>query len=1011
MSCHTSTSGGGSRGPSIKPCALVASRAFRPELISRTRGERAEGGSLGEIARGLNLDGVATYRVAAGGGHRRCVPSSHVRACRRLADFGTSSCHDCCWVTSVEIVGRDAELRSVSAFLDRTGEGPAALMLDGEAGIGKSTLWLAGVEAARERGFRVLSARPAEVEQGLAHAGLGDLFEGVLESVVPALSVPRRRALEVALLVEPSAGRSVDPRTLGVALRNAVEVLAAGGPVVLAVDDVQWLDLSSAGALAFAVRRLGKGPVLLLLARRVGEGAETSELERALDAERVERLPVGPLSLGALHRLLRSRLGRTFGRSTLLQVYETSGGNPFFALELARALERRLEPAAGEPLPVPAQLEALLARRLADLPPGAVEVLRLAGALARPTLGLIEAAAGSDVGVALRPAIEAGLVALDGDRVRFTHPLFPLAVASQLTPDKRRELHGRLAAVVNDVEQRARHLALATEGPDEEVAAALEAAAEAAAARGGWAAAAELYEFAGWRTPRGALEGSRRRLRASRIWDEVGDDARALRLVEPLASELPPGPERARALMQLSYLSTDLAEGVKLGEEALLQPGLDDALSAEIHNEQANNYGLLLELASARSHAAAAVEHAERTGDPALLAQSLAFHLNLEHVAGNPGSDHLVRRSLALEHDAGERPHFRSPTWAKGQRLYRAGWLDEARSLHDDYRRRAQDYGLDALDAQSAYWLVWLECQAGRLGEAERLLSEYSGSFGEESGGRHLGVGAAGEVATYAGRLEEARALFAEGAELAARGHLEDFRLLNLARLAFVDLSLGDARAALDRLSPLVDRLEEKGYRHPGFAPVLPEAIEAAIAVGWLDIAGALVARLERQARTLAEPWPLAVAARSRALLAAATGDFEASFEAFASALAEHKRIPMPFEHARTLLALGAAQRRAKRRAEARASLQQALRIFQELGTPVWAEKAHAELGGIGGRAREKGLTPAESRVAALVAEGRTNREVAAALFLGERTVETHLTHIYAKLGVRSRTELARRLR
>ena len=913
-------------------------------------------------------------------------------------------------MTRGEIVGRDAELRSLSAFLDRTAAGPAALVLEGEAGIGKSTLWLAGVEAARERGFRVLSARPAEAEQGLAHAALGDVFEDVFEIVVPALSAPRRRALEVALLVEQAAGGSVDPRTLGVAVRTAVEVLAAGGPLVLAVDDVQWLDPSSASALAFAVRRLGNEPVLLLLARRVGERAETSEFERALDAERVERRLVGPLSLGAIHRLLRSRLRRTLGRSTLLQVYEASGGNPFFALELARALERLPPPAAGEPLPAPAQLEALLARRLADLPPDTVEVLRLAGALARPTLGLVEAAAGSDVGTALRSAIEAGLVALDGDRLRFMHPLFPLAVASQLTPDEGRELHGRLAAVVNDVEQRARHLALATKGPDAEVAAALEAAAEAAAARGGWAAAAELYEFAAARTPRGAPEGSRRRLRASGIWDEVGDDARALRLVEPLAAELPPGPERARALMRLSYLLGDLAEGVKLGEEALLQPGLDDTLSAEIHNQQANTYDLLLELASARSHAAAAVEHAERTGEPALLAQALAFYLDFEHEAGNPISDELTR-SLALEHDAGERPYFHSPTWVAAIRLFRAGRLDEARRFYQEYRRRAQDYGLDAFDALVAFRLVRLECQAGRLDEAERLLSEYSGFFGEESGGRHLGLGAAGVVAAYAGRSEEARALFAVGAELAARQHDEWFRMSNLEGLAFVDLSLGDARAALDRLLPLVDRLDEKGYRHPGFAPVLPHAIEAAIAVGELETAGALVDRLEGQAHTLAEPWPLAVAARSRGLLAAATGDFEASFEAFACALAEHERVPMPFERARTLLALGAAQRRARRRAEARASLQQALRVFQELGTPVWAEKAHAELGHVGGRRRAEGLTPAERRVAALVAEGRTNREVAATLFLGERTVETHLTHIYAKLGVRSRTELARRLR
>jgi DNA-binding CsgD family transcriptional regulator len=189
---------------------------------------------------------------------------------------------------------------------------------------------------------------------------------------------------------------------------------------------------------------------------------------------------------------------------------------------------------------------------------------------------------------------------------------------------------------------------------------------------------------------------------------------------------------------------------------------------------------------------------------------------------------------------------------------------------------------------------------------------------------------------------------------------------------------------------------------------VLPDAIEAAIAVGELETAGPLLDRLERQARALAEPWPLAVAARSRGLLAATTGDFEASFEAFACALAEHERVPMPFERARTLLALGAAQRRERRLAAARASLQQALQIFQEVGTPVWAEKARAELGRIGGRRRVEGLTPAERRVADLVAEGRTNREVAATLFLSEKTVATHLSHIYAKLGVRSRTELAR---
>ena len=166
----------------------------------------------------------------------------------------------------------------------------------------------------------------AEAEQGLAHAALGDLFEDVLEIVVPALSAPRRRALEVALLVEQAAGRSVDPRTLGVAVRNAVEVLAGTGRLFSRSTTSSGSTLLG-GRARVRDATLGNEPVFLLLARRVGDHAETS-LERALDAERVERLPVGPLSLGAIHRLLRSRLDCMFGRSTLLQVYETSGGNP-----------------------------------------------------------------------------------------------------------------------------------------------------------------------------------------------------------------------------------------------------------------------------------------------------------------------------------------------------------------------------------------------------------------------------------------------------------------------------------------------------------------------------------------------------------------------------------------------------------------------------------------------------------------------------------------------------------
>src|SRR5262245_43868365 len=219
-----------------------------------------------------------------------------------------------------EIVGREEDVASVRAFV---GEAPpqAALVLEGEAGIGKSTLWLAGVEEARAHGARVLVARPAEAERGLALAGLGDLFDDVLDEVLPRLSAPRRSVLEAGLLLSGTGEEDVNPRALGLATRDALRLLAADTTVLVAVDDVQWLDASTADALAFALRRLEESRVIVLLARRIEQDAGPSELEQALQTQ---RLWVEALSVGAVHRLLHERVGRTFGRQTVLRIHERS---------------------------------------------------------------------------------------------------------------------------------------------------------------------------------------------------------------------------------------------------------------------------------------------------------------------------------------------------------------------------------------------------------------------------------------------------------------------------------------------------------------------------------------------------------------------------------------------------------------------------------------------------------------------------------------------------------------
>ena len=234
------------------------------------------------------------------------------------------------------IVGRDEELSLVAAFLEAPAQLPAALLLEGEAGIGKSTVWRHGVELARANGFRVLETRPSESETALSFAGLGDLLGEAAYEVLPELPPPQARALEIALLLRDPGGAPPDQRGISTAFLGALRVLARRRSLLVAVDDVQWLDAPSLAVLEYAARRLRDEPVALLLTRRlVGDDAPLT-LERAL-GERLSRVAIGPLSLGSLHRLLRERLEVPLPRPLLRRIHELSGGNPFFALELARA--------------------------------------------------------------------------------------------------------------------------------------------------------------------------------------------------------------------------------------------------------------------------------------------------------------------------------------------------------------------------------------------------------------------------------------------------------------------------------------------------------------------------------------------------------------------------------------------------------------------------------------------------------------------------------------------------
>ena len=303
---------------------------------------------------------------------------------------------------------------------------------------------------------------------------------------------------------------------------------------------------------------------------------------------RLRRIELGPLSVGALHELLRTRVGAVLPRPTLLRIWETSAGNPFFALELASALQRRggrVDP--GEELPIPSNLEELVHERVDRLGAPGLEVARVVAALADPTVRLVEAAAGRRAETGLGDAIEARILEVDGERLRFTHPLLRSAVWSRATPAQRRSLHARLAQVAPSTEERARHLALATVQPSREIAAVVEEAAESVHARGAAAAAAELAELAVRLTPAEDVEDMRRRVLdcADRL-REAGDGGRAIALLEQALEAAPPGLARAAVLAHLAHAVADVVgprKAVDLYREALAEAEGDPALEAEIH--------------------------------------------------------------------------------------------------------------------------------------------------------------------------------------------------------------------------------------------------------------------------------------------------------------------------------------------------------------------------------------------------------------------------------------------
>jgi tetratricopeptide (TPR) repeat protein len=760
---------------------------------------------------------------------------------------------------AVDVIGRSEELAAVDSFLDSLPGGPTALVVTGEAGIGKTTIWRAGLEAARRRDFWVLAASPAQAEANLSFGALGDVLDAEVTQLLPRLTAPRRRALEAALLLGDVDGPPPDQRAVALGFFDALRTLAESCVVLVALDDVQWLDAPSAAVLGFAVRRRHSTQVAFLIAQRV---AADEPLPLGLDrggTDGVTTLHVGPLAIGALHRVLHEQLGVSLPRPILLRIHEVSNGNPFFALEIARAIGGRdLPPLVSEPLPIPATLRELVHERIAELPAATRSALVAASAVSQPTPELIEAAGGSRAN--LQPAIDEGVIRLADDRIQFAHPLLAAAAYADADASQLRDVHSRLAELVDDLEERARHLALSTDGPDDAVAAVVEEAARRSRARGASATAAELAEQA-FRLTAGhqPREATTRRAVAAADWAlEAGDSAKARRLLEELVALLPPGPERADALSRLGWVILTRRPPERTGplHRQALEEATDTAVKVRAHRGLSWAAHVAGDLGTAEVHARSAVELAELDCDPTNLALSLADLAFVEALRGRGLSRETMQRALELEERLDTLPIVGRPTWVFGVLLAMTGELDEARGLLDRLRHRASERGEENATPYILNWLSRIECFAGRwqlaLGHAEE-----SHQSTLETGQDGQGAFTLSSLAMVRARLGDVDGARAGAHEALQRGRLLGLRSVDFearATLGFLEVSLGRPEEADRWLGTLHEEVRQAGFGEPTVFRFHPDAIEALVSLGRLDRAAELLDYLAERGRTLDRP-------------------------------------------------------------------------------------------------------------------------------------------------------------
>ncbi len=913
------------------------------------------------------------------------------------------------------LVGRDAEMATADMALTDAVRNTriTGTVFVGTAGAGKTTLLQATVVSARDRGFKVLASSAGAQEVSLGYAVLADLLRGVAPERIETLPLPQRRALRAILLVEePDA--AVTGRAAAAGLLAVLTSMAAEAPVALALDDLQWMDRSSRRALEFALRRLHGVPLAIVATlRATGE----MELPLGLDALReaaIQKVTPKPLSVAAIHHILKASLGATFSRPTLIRITTLAEGNPLLASEIARSIiDAGGVLAAGAPAPLQgATIRRLLGRRLASLAPEQRRTLLVAALSERGSLEQIRQAHRPLGWRVSLPPRSAGLLEISDDSVAFVHPLYPEAVMAGAARIDLAAVHSVLGEISSRADVRARHLARASADPDERIASALDAAAERARATAAIDEAVEFAELAVKRSPEGSPCLLERMVRHADLLFRSGDANASATVLDTCLRASRSSADELAVLIRLARVSAECRPPqaiIEVCERAIRSADTNSIAVAEAHLVWADVAG---SPSDALRHVRTALRHLSTTAPDALRARALGLAAIATSHLGRAVDMASVEAAVALE---GADPPERtadSARFARAFLLLMADDLDRSRQELETLLLRAAATGDESSTPLLLANLAHLEIRAGRwprarelsarlLQDVERADQPWWASVAHVQLGNIaalLGEGAVAEqhLGTAFAAATDLDYAFAVSISLAARG-----------MLALADERPHDAYAFLS------ESRRHMGSRvlDPGMTPWQAVEVEAAVRAGQLTAARDVADLLERRARRARRKRVVAMVDRGRALMASADGDLDLALRFAQKSTRALAALPVPFEHARSLLVLGSIHRRRREKRIADEVIGRARDMFEALGAARWLRQADAERSRIGLRPRAPAtLTSTEELVARLAAEGRSNREVATEAFISRKTVEANLARVYHKLGIRSRAELGRRM-